>query len=168
MEAETQQTNKRAGDEIGEEEQRPVKSLRHMPANEQGDVILLTCTGSTRYERKPVYMTDLQKTEYEDATLTLFSRNLASFRNGDRVKKHCSPWGETLRLHDSEWIVDHKVFDDEEEDLLFVALSRPPPMEDYNNNYFMVGPDFFDGWTDAATRQLAYDAQARADAKARV
>jgi len=162
---EEQQINKRAGDEIGEEEQRPTKSLRSMPVNERGDVILLTRVGSAECERKTVYQNDLATTEYEDATLALFARQLGSFRNGDRVKKHCSPWGECCRLHDSEWIVDRKVFNDDEEKLLFVVLRRPPPEGVGQNNFFMVDPAFFSGWTDAATRQLAYDAQARADAK---
>jgi hypothetical protein len=165
MEAEEQQTNKRAGDDIGEQEQRPPKVLRRMPVNEPGDVILLTRAGSVHDEKKIFYLDELAKTEEEDVTLTLFSRHLGSFRNGDRVKKHCSPWGESLRLHDCEWIVDHKVFDDDEEKLLFVVLRRPPPVHDCNNNFFMVNPAFFSGWTDAATRQLAHDAQTRAEAK---
>jgi hypothetical protein len=168
MEEDQQQqinNNKRAGDELNVQEQPPPRRIRHMPVNEKADVMQLTRQGSLQYEKKPVYRKDLELTEEHDETMALFGRHLGSFRNGDVVQKHCSPWGECLRLHDSEWFVDRKVFDDEENELLFVILRRHPECSRYENNYFMVGGDFFSGWTDAATRQLAYDAQARADAK---
>jgi hypothetical protein len=162
-------TNKRAGDAIEALEQQPrTKSLRRLPVNEAGDVILLTREGSLKDEARTFYQHDLHETEEKDATLTLFGRHLGSFRNGDTVLKHCAPWGENLHLHNNEWDIDSKVFDTTEDELLFVVLRRHKLLGPGNNNYYMVNSAFFNGWTDAATRQLAYDAQARDDTKEKV
>lgn len=133
-----------------------------MPANEVDDIIMLV---PTKLPRNAVWHSDLNAWAHENTTLDLYARNLASFRNGDVVRKHREPWGASLLLHASDWVIHHKVLDEDEDELLYVILQRRPMLGRYCNNYFMVGPAFFEGWTDAATRQLCYDADERAEAR---
>jgi hypothetical protein len=155
---EQEQSLKRAGDN-NEDEQPVAKYLHRMPVVEKRDVIQLTDGRGTLFN----FGGRGAASELDDV-MVLFARHIASFRNGERVRKHCEPWGERGILYDRDFVVDHKVFDYEEDELLYVTLRHDPPLCAGNNNYYMVGAKFFTGWTDAATRKIAYDAQARADA----
>lgn len=157
-------TNKRVAEivevEEGPQKKRPkiddhlyTELYREFPVEEKSDIYRLD-SENTDYKSSVFqgYKKKIQETVQRDETLRLFARNIASFRNGDKIMKHCGPWGASVVLHNTQFQIERKIFEHECENLVAVILRS---FDD--DTFYEIDEPFFEGWTDVATRKLYYD-----------
>lgn len=92
--------------------------------------------------------TEYDPTQHIDSeVVSLFARDICSYKDGSRVKKHCHPWGKNNVLYDYHFIVERKVFD-VNSNVIYIDIRND------RVGTLMIDSRFFKGWTDDATMTM--------------
>lgn len=71
------------------------------------------------------------------------AKDIRAYDNGTLVMKQCAPWGKSLCLFNTAFIIETKVFGDDGE-VAFILLQED---SERDREYYIDAP-FFSGWLD--------------------